>query len=177
MAWSEWLFLSNFDTYSIMKPSKLHFQSYAFLGKSYGLLLKNNNLYAYSSFMIGSSEFPRYLDEIIETGMLQQFGDLIVAEAPQPSQNMWEKFYQILCDIKVKEWEKEYSDIGIIDGGGWEFKIRFKGIHRTTGGMNAYPKKIMVNGKKVDPFKVLYKAIDELTNGVFKETRDKTLGY
>ena len=106
--------------------------------------------------MLGSSEFPRYLDEIIESGMLQRFGDLIVAEAPQPSQNMWEKFYQILCDIKVKEWEKEYSDVGIIDGGGWEFKIRFKGIHRTTGGMNAYPKKIMVNGKKVDPFKVLY---------------------
>jgi hypothetical protein len=37
---------------------------------SQGLLLKNDNLYAYSSFMLGSSEFPRYLDEIIESGML-----------------------------------------------------------------------------------------------------------
>lgn len=177
MAWSEWLFLSNFDTYGIMKPSKLHFQSYAFMGRSYGLILKNDNLYAYSSFMLGSSEFPRYLDEIIESGMLQRFGDLIVAEAPQPTQDMWEKFYQILCDVKVKEWEKEYSDIGIIDGGGWEFKIRFKDIYRTTGGMNAYPKKMMVNGKKVDPYDMLYAAIDDLTSGVFKETRDKSYGY
>ena len=49
-----------------MKPSKLHFQSYAFLGKTYGLLLKNETLYVYSSFMLGSDELPKFLDEIIE---------------------------------------------------------------------------------------------------------------
>ena len=160
-----------------MKPSKLHFESYAFMGTSYGLILKNDNLYAYSSFMLGSSEFPRYLDEIIESGIFLDDRDPLVAEVPQPTQDMWEKFYQVLCDIKVKEWEKEYSDIGIIDGGGWELKIRFKDIHRTTGGMNAYPKKMMVYGKKIDPFDMLYDAIDDLTSGVFKETRDKSYGY
>ena len=45
--------------------------------------------------MLGSSEFPKYLDEIIESGMLQRFGDLIVAEAPQPTQDMGE-IYQVL---------------------------------------------------------------------------------
>ena len=43
--------------------------------------------------------------------------------------------------------------------------------------MNAYPKKMMVNGKKVDPYDMLYAAIDDLTSGVFKETRDKSYGY
>ena len=160
-----------------MKPLKLHFQSYAFMGISYGLILKDGNLYAYSSFMLGSSEFPRYLDDIIESGIFLDIRDPFVVEVPQPTQDMWEKFYQVLCDIKVKEWEKEYSDIRIIDGGGWEFKIRFKDIHRTTVGMNAYPKKMIVNGKKVDPYIMLYKAIDELSSDVFKETRDKSYGY
>ena len=84
-----------------MKPSKFHFKSYAFMGRSYGLILKNDNLYAYSSFMLGSSEFPRYLDEIIESGMLQRFGDLIVAEAPQPTQDMWEKFLRVYNIISL----------------------------------------------------------------------------
>ena len=159
-----------------MNPSKLHFQSYAFLGKTYGLLLKNETLYVYSSFMLGSSELPKFLDEIIESGMFQRYGDLVVEETPPPTQDMWEKFYQVLCDIKVKEWEKEYTDIGIIDGGGWDLKIRFKDIHRTTGGMNAYPNEMILNGKKVDPFDMMYDAIDDLTSGLFKETRDK-YGY
>ena len=109
-----------------MKPSKLHFQSYAFLGKTYGLLLKNENLYVYSSFMLGSDDLPKFLDEIIESGTLQRYGDLVVEEPPPPTQDMWEKFYQVLCDIKVKEWEKEYTDIRIIDGGGWDLKINLK---------------------------------------------------
>lgn len=42
--------------------------------------------------------------------------------------------------------------------------------------MNAYPKKMKVNGKKVDPYDMMYDAIDDLTSGLFKETRDK-YGY
>ena len=159
-----------------MIPSKLHFQSYAFLGKTYGLLLKNETLYVYSSFMLGSDELPKLLDEIIESGTIQRYGDLVVEEVQKPTHDMWEKFYHVVCDIKVKEWEKEYTDSRIIDGGGCDLKIRFKEIHRTTGGMNAYPNKMILNGKKVDPFDIMYDAIDDLTSGLFKETRDK-YGY
>ena len=125
--------------------------------------------------MLGSDYLPKLLDEIIESGTIQRYGDLVVEEPP-PTQDMWEKFYKVLCDIKVKEWEKEYTDIRIIDGGGWDLKIRFKDIHRTTGGMNAYPNEMILNGKKVDPFDMMYDAIDDLTSGLFKETRDK-YGY
>lgn len=126
--------------------------------------------------MLGSDELPKLLDEIIESGTIQRYGDLVVEEVQKPTHDMWEKFYHVLCDIKVKEWEKEYTDIRIIDGGGWDLKIRFKDIHRTTGGMNAYPNKMILNGKKVDPFDIMYDAIDDLTSGLFKETRDK-YGY
>ena len=43
--------------------------------------------------------------------------------------------------------------------------------------MNAYPRKIMVNGKKIDPYEMLYNTIDDLTSGVFKETRDNDYLY
>jgi hypothetical protein len=50
MAWSEWLFYSKFDTYGIMKPSKLHFQSYSYLPfRGHGFILKENELFAYYS--------------------------------------------------------------------------------------------------------------------------------
>lgn len=35
----------------------------------------------------------------------------------------------------------------------------------------------MVNGKKIDPYEMLYDAIDDLTSGVFKETRDNDYLY
>ena len=35
---------------------------------------------------------------------------------------------------------------------------------------------MILNGKKVDPFDLLYDSIDDLTDGLFKETRDK-YGY
>ena len=57
------------------------------------------------------------------------------------------------------------------------FENKFKDIHRTTGGMNAYPKEMILNGKKVDPFDLLYDSIDDLTSGVFKKTRDTGYGY
>lgn len=61
---------------------------------------------------------------------------------------MWDNFYQVLTDLMIKSWEKKVS-LDIIDGGGWEFKIRFKDINRATGGMNVYPKKILLDGKKL----------------------------
>ena len=83
---------------------------------------------------------------------------------------MWDTFYQVLCDLMVKIWKKEYINTDIIDGGGWEFKIRFKDIHRTTGGMNAYPKKILLDGRKIKPYDMLYNALDKLSSGIFEET-------
>ena len=160
MAWSEWLFYSKFDTYGIMKPSKLHFQSYSYLPfRGHGLILKENELFAYYS-ELGPDELP----------VEYPGGPNPYVKIPEPSQEMWDKFYQVLSDLMIKSWEKKYVNLDIIDGGGWEFKIRFKDIHRTTSGMNAYPKKILLDGKKIKPYDKLNEALDELSSGIFEET-------
>ena len=65
---------------------------------------------------------------------------------------------------------KKYVNLDISDGGGWEFKIRFKDINRATGVMNAYPKKILLDWKKIKPYDKLNEALDELSSGIFEDT-------
>ena len=152
-----------------MRPSKLHFQEYGHMPHAgYGLIIKQDKLYAYHS-ILGNNNEPES----------REMGGNPLVEVPEPSEKMWDDFYQILCDIKVKEWSKSYVNMHILDGGGWIFKIRFKDINRSIRGDNDEPQAIVLNGIRVLPKQVLHKAIEELSSGVLTKVMDQDLygGY
>ena len=55
----------------------------------------------------------------------------------------------------------------VIFAGGWEFRIRFKDIHRTTIGINAYPNKLILDNRLIDPWEHLYEGLNNLTSGYY----------
>ena len=134
------------------KPSKLEFSDIGYYpdGSWSGICLEKEILYVYNSKFM---PLPPPREDWIT--------------APNPTEEMWDDFYKLLCDIKLKEWEKEYFDKSILDGGGWEFRIRFKDIHRTTVGINAYPNKLILDDRLIDPWEHLYEGLNNLTSGYY----------
>lgn len=145
------------------RPSLLHFQSHTFVPGPYaghGLWLREGELYVYYADL-GPSEMP-----IIET----YNGVNPLVRVPEPTQEMWDRFYEALTEIRVKEWKKEYMNHFILDGGGWYFKVRFRDIYRSVSGMNADPEEFVnATGELVAPMEVLEEAIDELSSGLFNK--------
>lgn len=84
-------------------------------------------------------------------------------ELPEPTEEMWHEFYQLLKKLNVKNWDKFYDSPDILDGKAWTFRIRFKEIHRTIEGVNCYP----------DGYIELYNGINRLSQGFLGEYEDQ----
>ena len=132
-------------------PSKLDFriESYPPVSSCRGVYLNDNDLLVYNSFF--ENLFPSYE---------------YWTKVPEPSQEMWDQFYNILSDINVKKWDKRYEE-RLLDGYGWIFRIRFRDIHRTIKGFNSSPSDIFICGARVNPLDELVYAINELTSGIY----------
>ena len=58
-----------------------------------------------------------------------------------PEKERWKKFWNIIDNINVWKWEKEYFDRRVLDGTQWELLIKRKGRRkRRISGSNDYPK-------------------------------------
>ncbi len=68
-------------------------------------------------------------------------GDFTDLEDKQITAEEWNKIVCKLYDkFYIHEWNKNYADIGVLDGTQWEVQITLKGSRkRTYGGSNAYP--------------------------------------
>lgn len=145
------------------RPSRLHFQLQSFVPGPYaghGLWLREGELYAYYADL-GPNELP-----ILET----YNGVSPLVRVPEPTEEMWDRFYDALIKIRVKNWKKEYLNHFILDGGGWYFKVRFRDIYRSVSGMNADPDEfINGEGEHIVPMTVLEEAIDDLSSGMFRK--------
>ncbi len=51
-----------------------------------------------------------------------------------------EKLQELLYDIKLLNWKKEYVDLDILDGTQWSIEIRMNEKSKMINGSNAYPK-------------------------------------
>jgi hypothetical protein len=144
-----------------MLPSKLIFDIHSYMPGSamHGVYLDNGELFVFSS------------DTCCDIPPKEQWRRI-----NQPEEADWERFYQALCDIQVKKWDKQYVNHRIIDGGGWSLNIRFRDIYRSTEGMNAYPEPMVLDGQEVDPFDLLYDAVDQLTGGELSASRNRRFG-
>lgn len=145
------------------RPSLLHFQSHSFLPGPYaghGLWLREGELYVYYADL-GPNEVP-----ILET----YDGVDPLVRVPEPTQEMWDRFYSVLLDIQVKDWKKEYMNHHILDGGGWSLRVRFRNINRAVSGVNENPEEFVnAAGELVAPMEVLEEAINELSSGLFNK--------
>ena len=56
-----------------------------------------------------------------------------------PSDRSWQQLLDVLANVRVEEWERRYSDINILDGGGWVLEIGRRGETSRFDGINAYP--------------------------------------
>ncbi len=60
-----------------------------------------------------------------------------------PNEKETELFWKEIDELDVWSWEKEYSNNEILDGFGWELKIKRKGKRkRKIEGFNSYPKDV-----------------------------------
>ena len=66
-----------------------------------------------------------------------------LVRVPEPTQEMWDRFYSVLLDIRVKDWKKEYMNHHILDGGGWSLRVRFRNINRAGSGVNENPEEFV----------------------------------
>ena len=65
--------------------------------------------------------------------------DYILA-SNEPSDQDWEQFFDVMDNLKVWSWKKDYNDEGMLDGTQWELIIKIKGKRgRKIYGSNAYP--------------------------------------
>ncbi len=58
-----------------------------------------------------------------------------------PEKERWKKFWNVIDNINVWKWDKEYFDRRVLDGTQWELLIKRKGRRkRRIFGSNDYPK-------------------------------------
>ena len=63
-----------------------------------------------------------------------------VLKRTEPSTKEWEQFFDVMDNLKVWSWKKDYNDEGMLDGTQWELIIKIKGKRgRKIYGSNAYP--------------------------------------
>ena len=66
-------------------------------------------------------------------------GDYIL-KSIEPSAKEWGQFFDVMDNLKVWSWKKDYNDEGMLDGTQWELIIKIKGKRgRKIYGSNAYP--------------------------------------
>ena len=63
-----------------------------------------------------------------------------ILKSTEPSTKDWEQFFDVMDNLKVWSWKKDYNDEGMLDGTQWELIIKIKGKRgRKIYGSNAYP--------------------------------------
>ena len=63
-----------------------------------------------------------------------------ILKSTEPSTKEWEQFFDVIDNLKVWSWKKDYNDEGMLDGTQWELIIKIKGKRgRKIYGSNAYP--------------------------------------
>ena len=63
-----------------------------------------------------------------------------ILKSTEPSAKDWEQFFDVMDNLKVWSWKKDYNDEGMLDGTQWELIIKIKGKRgRKIYGSNAYP--------------------------------------
>ena len=63
-----------------------------------------------------------------------------ILKSIEPSAKEWEQFFDVMDNLKVWSWKKDYNDEGMLDGTQWELIIKIKGKRgRKIYGSNAYP--------------------------------------
>lgn len=83
---------------------------------------------------------------------------------PTPTETMWNDLYLTMKQIHLQQWERWYMNTDIFDGTAWEFRIRFKEIHRTIEGVNAYP----------EQYGLLHHQLNRLSSGYLDNTELNT---
>ena len=89
----------------------------------------------------GCPSAEKLVDLIYESGFitLEQINGISYLRIPNDKET--ELFWQEIDEFDVWSWEKEYSNNEILDGFGWELKIKRKGKRkRKIEGFNSYPK-------------------------------------
>ena len=68
------------------------------------------------------------------------FESYYILKSTEPSTKDWEQFFDVMDNLKVWSWKKDYNDEGMLDGTQWELIIKIKGKRgRKIYGSNAYP--------------------------------------
>ena len=63
-----------------------------------------------------------------------------ILKSTEPTAKEWEQFFDVMDNLKVWSWKKDYNDEGMLDGTQWELIIKIKGKRgRKIYGSNAYP--------------------------------------
>ena len=63
-----------------------------------------------------------------------------ILKSTEPTSKQWEQFFDVMDNLKVWSWKKDYNDEGMLDGTQWELIIKIKGKRgRKIYGSNAYP--------------------------------------
>ena len=63
-----------------------------------------------------------------------------ILKSTEPTSKEWEQFFDVMDNLKVWSWKKDYNDEGMLDGTQWELIIKIKGKRgRKIYGSNAYP--------------------------------------
>lgn len=80
-----------------------------------------------------------------------------ILKSTVPSAKDWEQFFDVMDNLKVWSWKKDYNDEGMLDGTQWELIIKIKGKRgRKIYGSNAYP-------EPKGTFKSFIKALNKLS--------------
>ena len=68
------------------------------------------------------------------------FESNFILKSNEPTTKEWEQFFNVMDNLKVWSWKKDYNDEGMLDGTQWELIIKIKGKRgRKIYGSNAYP--------------------------------------
>ncbi len=86
---------------------------------------------------------------------------------PTPTRAQWKAFRILLDKAKVWEWQSEYVDDTVCDGGGWRLEIAFADRRIGSGGSNAYPGEQGASPFPGSDFDMLCTAILMLSNSEF----------
>ena len=85
------------------------------------------------------------------------FESYYILKSTEPTAKEWEQFFDVMDNLKVWSWKKDYNDEGMLDGTQWELIIKIKEKRgRKIYGSNAYP-------EPKGTFKSLIQALNKLS--------------
>lgn len=86
---------------------------------------------------------------------------------PAPTKMQWKAFWMLLDHAKVWDWQSEYVDPCVCDGGGGDLDLSFRGRSVKSSGTNAFPDAYGQSYLPGSQFDVFCTAVSVLTGGKF----------